>query len=123
MLGWMNILAMPPAPGGSQGGNSPFFGFGMMIFLIILMYVVMFLPQRRKDKERRAMLAAVKSGDRVLFGSGIIGIVTNVKEKTLVIKIADKVKVEVLRGAVSQVLTGDELPSDVQPDTPASQSK
>ncbi len=60
------------------------------------------------------MLSAIKSGDRVLFGGGLIGMVTNVGEKTLTIRIAEKVKVEVVRGAVSQVLDkGEALPEDV----------
>jgi preprotein translocase YajC subunit len=71
------------------------------------------VPQRRREKERQQLLEAIKTGDRVLFGGGIIGVVTNVKEKTYVIKVADKTKLEVVRGAVTQVLDKGELPADV----------
>jgi preprotein translocase subunit YajC len=56
----------------------------------------------------------VKSGDRVRLASGIIGEIANVKEKTLIVRIAEKTKVEVLKTAVAQVLDdkGD-LPSEV----------
>jgi preprotein translocase subunit YajC len=61
-------------------------------------------PQKRREKERQELLSAVKTGDRVLFAGGFLGVVANVKDKTLVVKIADNVKVEIVRAAVSQVL-------------------
>jgi preprotein translocase subunit YajC len=87
----------------------------MMVLLFAVMYFLMIRPQKQKEKERLATLQKIKSGDRVLF-SGIIGTVTNVKDKTLVIRVADKVKVDVLRGAVTQILEKDELPSDADLD-------
>ena len=59
-------------------------------------------------------MEAVKSGDRVLFSGGIIGVVTNTKEKTLVIRVGDKTKIEVLRGAVTSVIQSDELPAGTE---------
>jgi preprotein translocase subunit YajC len=50
------------------------------------------------------MISSVKSGARVLFSGGIYGTVTNVKDQTLVVKVADNVKLEIARSAVSQVL-------------------
>lgn len=83
-----------------------------MGLFLVLMYFMMIRPQRRREKERQALLAALKSGDRVLFAGGFIGTVANVKEKILVVKIADNVKVEIARGAVSQVLGKGEAPSE-----------
>jgi preprotein translocase subunit YajC len=83
----------------------------MALFLGIF-YIVLIKPQRRREKERRAMLENVKKGDRVLFSGGIIGLVTNVKEKTFSIRVADNVKLEVSRGAVSHVLEKGEMPED-----------
>jgi len=50
------------------------------------------------------MLSAIKTGDRVLFCGGIIGVITNVKEKTYVVRVGDKTKMDVLRGAVTTVV-------------------
>ena len=91
----------------------------MCTALAPLSYLMLIRPQRRKEKERQALLSAVKSGDRVLFGGGIIGIVANVKEKTLVIKVGEKNRLEVIRGAVTQVLDKGELPADVDQDPTA----
>jgi preprotein translocase subunit YajC len=50
------------------------------------------------------MMKNLKTGDKVLLSSGMIGLIANVKEKTLMVKIADNVKVEVLKSAISTVL-------------------
>lgn len=114
MLNTFLILAMaPPAGGAGQPAQSPIFMFGWLGIMIALFYFMLIRPQRRREKERQQLLSAIKSGDRVLFGGGIIGVVANVKEKTYVIKIADKTKLEVVRGAVTQVLDKGELPADV----------
>ena len=118
MLSTFMILAMAPAPGGPGGqpAQSPIFMFGWVAIMIAIFYIMIIRPQRRKDQDRQALLKQVKTGDRVLFSGGIVGIVANVKEKTLVVKIADKTKIEILRGAVSQVLGEGELPADVDSD-------
>ena len=114
MLNTLNLLAMAPAPGGAgQPAQSPMFMFGWLAIMIALFYFMLIRPQRRREKERLQLLEAIKTGDRVLFAGGLIGVVTNVKEKTYVIKVADKTKVEVVRGAVTQVLGKGELPADV----------
>ena len=114
---FLQTIAMAPPPGanGAQGQPSSGFTIGWMVFMVAIFYFVMIRPQRRREKERKALIAAVKSGDRVLLTSGIIGEVANVKDKTLIVSVAEKTKIEVLKSAVSQVLDekGD-LPSEVQ---------
>jgi len=81
-----------------------------MVFIIGIMYFMMIRPQQRKEKERRLMIDNLKSGARVVFGGGLVGTITNVKETTFVIKVADNVKVEALRASVSTVLEkGDRI--------------
>lgn len=103
-------IAMGTPAGGAAGGGNPL-GFLVTMTLVMgIFYFMMIRPQQRKDKERRSTIAAIKSGDRVLFGGGIIGVVTNVKDDVLVIRIADKVKIEALRSAVAQVLEKGDKP-------------
>ena len=118
MLNTFLFLAMaPPAGGAGQPAQSPMFMFGWLAIMIALFYFMLIRPQRRREKERQQLLEAIKTGDRVLFAGGLIGVITNVKEKTYVIKVADKTKVEVVRGAVTQVLAKGELPADVDQET------
>lgn len=106
---WLSLaMASPPADGAANGGGGSMVMIGYMAIFLLLLYFMMIRPQARREKERRAMLSRVKSGDRVIFGGGMIGIVANAKETTLVIKIADNVKVEVIRGAVTRVIEKDE---------------
>ena len=102
------------APAAAPGG-SPFQFPIMMVILFAIMYFMMIRPQKRREKERKEMLNNVKSGARVLLTSGIIGEVLNVKENTLIVKIADNTKVECVRAAISQVLQKDETPSEIEP--------
>jgi preprotein translocase subunit YajC len=103
-----------PAPAAS-GGGSPFQMIGMMALLFGIMYFMMIRPQKRREKERKEMIASVKTGSRVLLTSGIMGQITNVKETTLVVRIAENTKVEVVRAAISQVLEKGETPDDIEP--------
>lgn len=108
-IGWVTMaMGSPPADGTANGGGGSIVMFGYMAIFLLLLYFMMIRPQSRREKERRAMLGRVKTGDRVIFGGGMIGIVANAKDSTLVIKIADNVKVEVVRGAVTRVLDKDE---------------
>ena len=111
-MDWMAILAMGTVPAGAEGApqQSGAFMFVWLGLMVLLFYFMLIRPQKRREKERQALLNAVKTGDRVLFGGGFLGVVANVKEKTLVVKIADGVKVEIVRGAVSQVLDKGDVP-------------
>lgn len=95
----------------AQAQGSGILGMAMPMILVFgILYFMMIRPQQRKEKERREMILNLKSGARVIFGGGIVGTVTNVKENTFVVKIADNVKVEVLRGAVTRIVEkGDKL--------------
>ena len=86
-----------------------------MVLIFGIMYFMMIRPQQRKEKERREMITNLKSGSRVIFAGGLVGTVTNVKDTTCVIKIADNVKVEAIRGSVTQVVEkGDKLSDEEQ---------
>jgi len=102
-----SVLWLIAMMGPKQGEGSPGDSFKMFIPMLIvfaIFYFMLLRPQQRKEKQRRKMIEEIKSGARVLFSGGIIGTVVNVKESTFVIKIADKVKIEVARGAVIRVL-------------------
>ena len=116
MMNWM-ILAMAGPAGAGPGGQpqqSPVFMIGWLVLMMAVFYFILIRPQQRREKERRALIAAVKTGDHIVFSGGLMGVVANVKDKTLVVKIADNVKIEVARYAVSQVL---EKGAEPQPET------
>jgi preprotein translocase subunit YajC len=73
--------------------------FGVFYFLLIR-------PQQKKQKEHKALLSALKRGDRVLTAGGILGKVTQVKDGVdeVEVEIAPNVRVSVLRGTIGDVL-------------------
>ena len=102
---FMQWIAMA-APAGGEGGQqqSPGLMIGWIVFMVLIFYFLMIRPQKRREKERRSLIESVKSGSQVVLTSGIVGKITNTKEKTLIIKTADDTKLEVLRSAVAQVV-------------------
>lgn len=75
----------------------------MMAALVAIFYFFLIRPQNKKQKETEKMLAALKKGDKVTTIGGIHGTVASVKEKTVVIRVDDNVKIEFTRSAVASV--------------------
>ena len=70
----------------------------------VMFYFLLIRPQQKQRKEQELLIKNVKTGDKILMSNGIYGIVSNVKDKSLMVKIADNVKVEVLKSAVGSVV-------------------
>jgi preprotein translocase subunit YajC len=100
------ILAQTPS--GAPSGASGIGAFVPLIFIFIIMYFVMLRPQMRKQKEQQRLVAALKTGDRVVTNAGIHGLISNVKETTVIVKVADNVKIEMEKSAISNVLKSAE---------------
>jgi len=78
--------------------------FGPFIIIIVVMYFLLFRSQQKKARQRQEMLSAVRAGDKVCTTGGLIGVVASVKDKSVMLKIADNVKVEINRSAVSVIM-------------------
>lgn len=87
--------ALPP--------QSPLSAVVPFILMAVIFYFLLIRPQQKRQKELNAMISAIKTGDAVVMNSGIHGIVTNVKEHTLIVKVADNVKIEFDKAAVARV--------------------
>lgn len=88
-------LAQPTA-----GQPNPWVSMIPFALMILIFYVLVLLPMRKRQKKVEAFQAGLKEGDKVVTTSGIYGHITKVTEKTVVIQIADKVRIEVARAAV-----------------------
>lgn len=74
------------------------------LFLIfIVFYFLIFRPQQVRQKEHQKMVNSLEKGDKVVTSGGIHGLVMGLKEKTVYLKIADNVKIEVNRASISSV--------------------
>ena len=75
----------------------------MMVIVMGIFYVMLILPQQRQRKKLQQMLAAVKAGDKVVTNGGIYGTVAGIDGDTVILKIADQVKIRLARSAIAQV--------------------
>jgi preprotein translocase subunit YajC len=87
-----------------DGLGSFFSSYGLLIVLMIAMFAIMIIPQKRRDKKIKEMLSALKPGDRVRTIGGIYGTISSIKDDVVVLMVGpDKVKLVFARGAISQV--------------------
>ncbi|MBP1930437.1 preprotein translocase subunit YajC [Ammoniphilus resinae] len=98
----MMELAEGAAGGGFLGSILP------LVLMFAIFYFLLIRPQQKKAKQRNAMLAAVKKGDKVVTIGGIHGTVQELREDTVVLKISEATKVTLERGAISAVSNSDE---------------
>jgi preprotein translocase subunit YajC len=101
MLFLLLAQAQPGAPSGPGGGLGVFVPF---ILIFVIMYFLLFRPQRKRQQEQQRLVAALKTGDRVVTNAGIHGLIANVKETTVMLKVADNVKIEMEKSAITNVL-------------------
>ncbi len=91
----------------TTAGNSNFQSFvGSLVPLIIFIAVFYFLlirPQQKKQQEHEEEVANLKPNDKVLTIGGIYGTIKKVKEKSLMIEVADGVEIEILSDSVSLI--------------------
>jgi preprotein translocase subunit YajC len=103
--------------GGTGGGSS---GGGLSTFIpLILMFAIFYFllirPQQKKAKQHKAMLAAVRKGDRVITSGGLHGEITGITDDVVTMEIAPKVRVKVSRGSIAGVLKRGETGVESSP--------
>jgi preprotein translocase subunit YajC len=96
-------LLMAAPEGASSTGGAAFLQFLPFIAIIAIFYFLIIRPQNKKQKETQRMLDALKKGDRVVTIGGIHGVIQNVKDHSVVLKVDDNVRLEFNRSAISSV--------------------
>src|SRR5262245_7799594 len=97
-----------PGAGGGLGALLPF------LLIIPLFWILMIRPARKQEAQRKAMLSALEKDDKVLTNGGIIGWVVSVSDDDVVVRIADNVKVKMVKSGIAQNLTKLEALSQSQ---------
>lgn len=92
------------AQGGATGQGGSLLGFLPLVVIFVLFYFLLIRPQNKKQKEHRAMVDALSSGDEVITGGGVLGKVTDVGEQFVTVEIASNVLVKVQKHTVAAVL-------------------
>lgn len=100
----LTLMGTTGATGASSQGSmiTSLVTFGL---IIVIMYLLIIRPQKKRDKEAKDMIAAVAKGDKVVTIGGIHGTVVAVREQTIVLKVDDNARIEFTKSAVSSVVS------------------
>lgn len=105
MIGHYLVLM---APQGGDAGGSMVSTLVMFSLIILIFYFMILRPQQKRQKERQKLLEGVKKGDKITTIGGLHATVLGVEEKTVLIQIADNVKVKLEKSAISSVVRAAE---------------
>jgi len=98
----LNLILLQAAPGGDMGSIvSSLLPF---VLIIVIFYFLILRPQQKKQKERAKLLESIKKGDKVITAAGIYGTVEGLEEGTVLVKIAENVKIKMERSAISTIM-------------------
>lgn len=95
------MINLAYAQGAKTTGGNPLIGFLPIVLIIVILYFLMILPQQRRQKKHSQMLTELKKGDRIVISGGIYGIITNVKDKTFLVKIAENTEIEIDKTSIA----------------------
>lgn len=109
----MESVAWAQGTGGGgpgTGGSGPGGLLSLVPFLLIfiIFYFLLIRPQQKKQKEQKALLDALKKGDKVVTASGIWATVTNLGKETVTLQIADNTKIKIQRESIARIRSEDE---------------
>ena len=100
---------------GNAAGPGALGAFLPIILIFVVFYFLLIRPQQKKMKQHKEMLAAIRRGDRIVTGGGIVGNVTKViDDNEIQVEIAEGVRVRVHRGLISAVLAKSQPTGDLK---------
>ena len=91
--------------------NEGLMGFLPFIIIFVLFYFMLIRPQMKQAKEHRAMLDALKNGDEIMMGSGLLGKITKLNNNYALIEIANDVEIKIQKQNIQALLPKGTLKS------------
>lgn len=95
------LLASAAAP---SGAAAFFFNVFPLVLVFLIFWVLMIRPQQKRMREHQAQIAAVKKGDRVVTGGGLIGKVTKVTDNEVEVELGQGIRVTAVKSTLTQVV-------------------
>ena len=97
------LFALSGSPQSGEGSN-PFMMFVPIILIFVVFYLILIRPQQKKQKEHKNLLSQLRKGDRVVTNGGIYGTIVDAREHVAVIKVAENVKIEIIKSAIATII-------------------
>ena len=105
------IAAAAPASAPSAGASF-FIQMAPLLLIFVVFYFLLIRPQNKRMAEHRALVEAVKKGDKVVTGGGLIGKVTKVDDGEVEIELGPNVKVRAVKSTLTQVVDPTAKPAN-----------
>ena len=84
-------------------GSGGLIAFAPLLIIMVIFYVLLILPAQRRQKKTQQMLGALRNGDKVVTNGGLFGTIVGMEGDSIQLRIADQVKVKILRSAVASL--------------------
>jgi len=93
--------------GQSTQGEGPGLMSNIILFgsIILIFYFMIIRPQQKRAKERQKLIESMKKGDKVVTSGGMYGTIAGMDEKTVLVQIADNVKVKLDRNSIANIIS------------------
>jgi preprotein translocase subunit YajC len=105
---FMDSIAWAQGTSGGGSGAGTILSLVPFVLIFVIFYFMLIQPQQKKQKQQRAMLEALKKGDKIVTASGIWGTITNMGKDTVTLQIADNTKIRIQRDYIARVRGEDE---------------
>ena len=97
----------------AAGGDPGLLGFLPIVLIVVVFYFLLIRPQTKRQKEHRAMVAAIRRGDVIVTGGGIVGTVKKVESgEEVMVEIAEGVRIKVVTSTIMDVRSKTEPASN-----------
>jgi len=103
-----NAAGAAGSPDAAQAQAQPWWvGFAFPILIVVMLYFALIRPQTQARKKQEETIKSAKTGDKVVTTSGIHGVITNVKDTTVIVEVADNVKLEIEKSHIEKINRAD----------------
>ena len=102
------VMAQLFGGGGASSTSGTILSLIPFALIFVIFYFLVIMPQQKRSKQQKALLEALKKGDKVITGSGIWGTVTNLGKETVTLQIADSAKIRIQREHIARLRAEDE---------------
>ncbi len=104
---WTKVAYAMGAAGEAGGGEGGMAGMASLLPIVLVFAIIYFLmirPQQKRDQEHKAMIRALKPGDRVMTAGGIYGTLVEVNDDTVLLEVGNKMTITVSRQSVGSLM-------------------
>ena len=101
-------------PGRPQGGVGMFTALLPFLLVFVIFYLLIVMPQRKRQKKHQSMVEQLKPGDRIITSGGIYGTVMGVQPDRIELKVSANVKIDITKTAVAVILGQGQQKSESQ---------